>query len=58
MSGNISVSVAGQPCNVSFFSNTKINCQVSPTNDISILNGTFTGSNGIKRTKYNATSSI
>jgi IPT/TIG domain len=26
MGGNISVSVAGLPCNVSFFTNTEINC--------------------------------
>lgn len=26
MSGNISVNVAGQPCQVSFFTNTIINC--------------------------------
>ena len=56
MSGNISVTVAGLPCNVSFYTNTVINCQVSPSNSISNLNGTFIGSNGIKRTKYNGTS--
>ena len=33
--GNISVSVAGLPCNVSFYTNTVINCQVSPSSSVS-----------------------
>lgn len=53
MSGNISVSVAGQPCLVSFFTNTVINCQVSPSANPSITNGTFMGSNGLRRTMFN-----
>ena len=32
---NISVSVAGLPCNVSFYTNTIINCQVSPSTLVS-----------------------
>jgi hypothetical protein len=55
MNGNISVTVAGLPCNVSFFTNTEINCQVSPSSNISNTNGTFMGSNGIRRTMYNGT---
>ena len=55
MSGNISVTVAGLPCIVSFFTNTQINCQVSPSSNISNTNGTFIGSNGIRRTMYNGT---
>jgi hypothetical protein len=55
MGGNISVSVAGLPCNVSFFTNTEINCQVSPSADVSNVNGSFVGSNGLRRTMFNGT---
>jgi hypothetical protein len=57
MGGNISVSVAGLPCQVSFFTNTAINCQVSPSSNISNSNGSFVGSNGLRRTMYNGTAS-
>ena len=55
MSGDISVSVAGNPCFVSFFTNTVINCQVSPSESVSNVNGTFVGSNGLRRTMFNGT---
>lgn len=53
MSGNISVSVAGLPCKVSFFTNTVINCQVSPSASVSNVNDTYLGSNGLRRTMFN-----